>query len=82
MSHTYGMTIRTTIDLPSALHERLRREAHESRTSMKRLIVAAVEDRCRTNKQRRILTGPLVTKPLKLGPRFPDKETPYDLLLP
>jgi hypothetical protein len=80
--YIYGVTIRTTIDLPVALHAQLRRQAVAGGTSMKKLIVRALEHNGRPATAKRTYRGPLINGKGRLGPRFPKDETPYDLLLP
>jgi len=80
--YIYGMTIRTTIDLPVALHAQLRRQAVAGGTSMKKLIVRALEQSSDSRPLRRTFSGPLIKGKGRPGPRFPKDETPYDLLLP
>ena len=66
------MAVRTTVDIPQPLHNRLRRQAQDTGTSMRTLILQALEQ---------TYAEPLVRKTGKLGPRFPVDENPYDLVL-
>jgi hypothetical protein len=43
LCHDYGMAVRTTIDLPEPLHDRLRDRAERSGASIRSLIVDAIE---------------------------------------
>lgn len=75
------MAVRTTVDIPEPLHNRLRRRAQDTGTSMRMLIVQALEQTYAEPRKGKYVTGPLVRKPGKLGPRFPVDENPYDLVL-
>lgn len=74
------MTVRTTVDIPEPLHTELRRRAKQSGTSIRSLIVKAIEQTYSTPKRGRYVTGPLITKKGKRGPRFPTDKTPHDLV--
>ena len=76
------MPVRTTVDIPQPLHDRLRRRAEASGTSIRSLIVTALEQTYAPAKKKKLVTGPLITGKGKLGPRFPIDETPYDLIFP
>jgi hypothetical protein len=80
MRHNYGMSVRTTIDLPDDLYELIRRRAASDRTSVRALVVGAVERRY----GRRARRKPVLERPVpgagKPGPLCPDTENPYDLL--
>jgi hypothetical protein len=75
------MAVQTTLEIPEALHDRLRRQAEESGSTIGELIVRALEHQYGTRKTER-LTGPLIMGKGKLGPLFPTDETPHDLILP
>ena len=75
------MAVRTTVDIPEPLHNRLRRRAQDTGTSMRMLIVQALERTYAEPRKGKYVTGPLVRKTGKLGPRFPVDENPYDLIL-
>jgi hypothetical protein len=75
------MAVRTTVDIPEPLHNRLRRRAQDTGTSMRMLIVQALEQTYAEPRKGKYVTGPLVRKTGKLGPRFPVDENPYDLVL-
>jgi hypothetical protein len=75
------MAVRTTVDIPEPLHNRLRRRAQDTGTSMRMLIVQALEQTYAEPRKGKYVTGPLVRKTGKLGPRFPVDENPYDLIL-
>lgn len=75
------MAVRTTVDIPDTLHDSLRHKAHESGTSIRALIVSALEQ-VYSERKGRTVTGPLVKGPAKPGPRFPKDENPHDLILP
>lgn len=76
------MAIRTTVDIPEPLHAALRLRARQSGTSIRALVVGALEQAYAAPKKGRRVTGPMITGKGKLGPRFPVDETPYDLILP
>jgi len=76
------MSIRTTVDIPEPLHSRLRHRAENSGTSIRALIVRALEQVYRDNEDRHPVTGPLVRLNGKKGPHFPVDENPHDLILP
>ena len=65
------MTVRTTIDVPRELHDALRARAEQTGTSIRSLVIGAIEP-----KKGAYVTGPLVTGPGKLGPSFPQDENP------
>ena len=75
------MPVRTTVDIPEPLHDRLRRRAESSGTSIRSLIVRAIEETYAEPKKGERVTGPLVRTKGKLGPRFPVDENPHDLVL-
>jgi hypothetical protein len=75
------MAVRTTVDIPEPLHDQLRRRAEDTGTSMRMLIVQALEQTYSEPRKRKYVTGPLVRKTGKLGPRFPVDENPHDLVL-
>jgi hypothetical protein len=75
------MAVRTTVDLPEPLHDRLRDRAQTSGVSIRSLIVRAVEQTYAEAKKGRPVTGPLIIGTGKLGPRFPVDENPHDLIL-
>ena len=78
--HNYGMSIRTTVDVPEDLYEALRTLAAAQRTSIRSLIVDAVAGKFGRGKERIPVTGPPVSGSGKPGPLCPDRENPYDLL--
>jgi hypothetical protein len=76
------MAIRTTVDIPEPLHDRLRQRAESAGTSIRSLIVRAIEEAYTEPKKGERVTGPLIRTKGKLGPRFPVDENPYDLIFP
>jgi hypothetical protein len=76
------MAVRTTVDIPEPLHDRLRHTAESSGTSIRSLIVRAIEQVYTGSEKGQPVTGPLVRLSGKVGPRFPMDETPHDLILP
>ena len=75
------MAVRTTVDIPEPLHDRLRERAEKSGTSIRALIVRAIEETYTMQTKGDRVNGPLVKGPGKLGPRFPRDENPHDLVL-
>ena len=75
------MAVRTTVDIPEPLHERLRDRAERSGTSIRSLIVRALEETYAEPKKGRRVTGALITCKGKRGPLFPVDETPHDLII-
>jgi hypothetical protein len=76
------MAIRTTIDISETLHDRLRHRAEQSGASIHSLIIKALQQIYTEPKKGDYVTGPLVTGPGKLGPAFPEDETPDALVFP
>ena len=75
------MAVRTTVDIPEPLHDRLRNRAERSGASIRSLIVRAIEQAYPdTNKSGDCLTRPLVQSSGKLGPAFPEDENPHDFV--
>jgi len=74
------MTIRTTVDIPGPLHDKLRHRAEQSGTSIRALVIRAIEQAYSVEKRGGYVTGPLVAGPGKLGPAFPEDENPHDLV--
>jgi hypothetical protein len=74
------MTIRTTVDIPEPLHNRLRHRAESSGTSIRSLIVQAIEQAYSGPSKGAPVTGPLVRRSGKLGPQFPVDENPHDVV--
>ena len=74
------MAIRTTVDIPEPLHDRLRHRAERSGTSIRALIVRAIEQVYSEGKKSAYVTGPMITGSGKLGPKFPKDENPHDLV--
>jgi hypothetical protein len=76
------MAIRTTVDIPEPLHDILRHRAAQSRTSIRALIIRALEQTYNTRSKGAYVTGPLIKgkRNAKLGPSFPKDENPHDLV--
>jgi len=75
------MAVRTTVDIPKSVHDNLRRRATRSGTSIRALIIRAIELTYGESKSGDYVRGPLVTGSGKLGPRMPVDENPHDLVL-
>jgi len=76
------MAVRTTVDIPEPLHDRLRNQAERSGASIRSLIVRAIEQAYPdTDKSGDYLTRPLISGSGKLGPAFPEDENPHDFVL-
>jgi len=74
------MAVRTTVDIPEPLHDELRHRAHQSGTSIRALIVKAIEQAYSNRKTGDYVTAPLIKGRGKLGSRFPKDENPHDLV--
>ena len=77
------MAVRTTIEIPEPLHDLLRRRARRSGTSIRSLIVQAVEQTYhapKPKKEKRV-TGPMIKGTGKLGPAFPVDKNPHEFVL-
>jgi hypothetical protein len=75
------MAVRTTVDLPEPLHDRLRRRAERSGASIRSLIVYAIEQTYPGAAKGKPVAGPLIRIPGKRGPRYPTDENPHDLVV-
>jgi len=76
------MAVRTTVDIPEPLHQRLRQRAESSGTSIRSLIVRAIEETYTEPKKGERVTGPMIRGKGKRGPQYPVDENPYDLVFP
>lgn len=74
------MAVRTTVDIPEPLHDRLRHRAQSSGVSIRSLIVRALEQAYTEPAKGTRVTGPLIRAKGKRGPRFPKDENPYDFM--
>jgi len=74
------MSVRTTIDIPDELYESLRRRAASERTSIRSLVIGAVEQRFSNRRQRTPVLSPPVPCSGKPCPVCPGKENPYDFI--
>jgi metal-responsive CopG/Arc/MetJ family transcriptional regulator len=74
------MSVRTTVDIPDSLYDRLKRRSESSGASIRSLIVRAIDERYTESGKKQLVTGPMVRGSGKLGPRFPKDENPYDLV--
>lgn len=74
------MSVRTTVDIPEPLHDRLKHRAQSSGVSIRSLIVRALEQTYAAPAKGTYVTGPMIRTKGKRGPRFPKDENPYDLI--
>jgi hypothetical protein len=74
------MAVLVTVDIPELLHDKLRRRAESSRTSVRSLIVQAIEQTYAEPRKGRLVTGPLIRATGKRGPLYPIDENPHDLI--
>jgi hypothetical protein len=74
------MAVRTTVDIPEPLHDRLRHRAEQSGVSIRALIIRAIEQAYIERGKGDYVKGPLVKGKGKLGPSFPRDENPHDLV--
>jgi hypothetical protein len=74
------MSIRTTVDIPDPLHDALRERAERTGSSIRSLIIRAIEQTYAIGKHGRYVTGALVKTKGKLGPDFPVNENPHDIV--
>jgi hypothetical protein len=74
------MPVRTTVDIPEQLHDALRQRAQRSGTSVRSLIVKAIERSYSQPKKGDYVTAAPVQGKGKLGPAFPKDENPHDLV--
>ena len=74
------MAVRTTIDIPEPLHDRLRARAERSGASIRSLIVRAIEQTYPGSTKGRPVTGPLIRGTRQRGPQYPTDENPHDVV--
>lgn len=74
------MAVRTTVDIPEPVHEALRERAQRTGSSIRALILRAIEETYETRRKGAFVKGPLVRGPGRLGPKFPKDENPHDLV--
>jgi hypothetical protein len=63
------------------LYEALRRRAAGERSSIRSLVIGAIEQKFGEKRKRTPVLAPPVPGTGKPGPRCPDRENPYDLVL-
>lgn len=76
------MAIRTTVDIPEPLHEVLRHRAAQSGTSLRAVILRALEETYATRSKGVYVTGPMIKRKrgAKVGRLYPKDENPHDLV--
>jgi hypothetical protein len=75
------MAVRTTVDIPEPLHDRLKQRSEASGASIRSLIVRSLEETYAEPKKGRRVTGPLICDKGKRGPLYPVDENPHDLVI-
>ena len=76
------MAVRTTVDIPEPLHNQLRQRAENTGTSIRSLIVEAIEQAYSVARKGKMVTGPMIKAGGRRGPLYPTDENPYDLIFP
>lgn len=82
LCHNYVMAVRTTVDIPEPLHDQLRQRAENTGTSIRSLIVEAIEQAYSVARKGKMVTGPMIKAGGRRGPLYPTDENPYDLIVP
>lgn len=72
--------MRTAIEIPDKLYETLRRRAASEHTSIRSLVVEALEAKYNRQRRRSPVLKPPVRGRGKPGPRRLGRENPYDIL--
>ena len=75
------MAVRTTVDIPEPLHDRLRQRAERSGRSIRSLIICAIQEVYNDSARSQYVTGPILSGSGALGPAFPTDENPHELVL-
>jgi len=73
------MAVRTTVDIPEPLHDQLRQRAENNGTSIRSLIVEAIEQAYSVARKRKMVTVPMIKAGGRRGPLYPTDKNPYDL---
>jgi hypothetical protein len=76
------MSVRVTIEIPRTLHDRLRQRAKSNGTTIRSLILQAIEETYPEIGNGARVTGPMIVGKGERGPRFPVDENPHDLIFP
>lgn len=76
------MAVRTSIDIPEPLYQALRERAVQQRTSIRAIVLRAIEQHVNPQVGGQFVTGPLLDFNGEVGPLFPVNENPHDLILP
>ena len=74
------MQVRTTVDIPGDLRDKLRRRAEQTGASIRSLVIGAIEQVYSDPKKDAFVTGPPVSGDGALGPAFPVDENPHDFV--
>ena len=74
------MAVRTTVDIPELLHDEIRQRAHQSGTSMRLLIIRALEQSYGKTGKTQVVIGPIIPDRGTRGPLYPGDENPHDLV--
>lgn len=74
------MPVRTTIDIPDALHDTLRARAEQTGKSIRSLVISALEQAYSGREKGKYVTGPMIKGGGKRGPAYPTDENPHDLV--
>jgi len=76
------MAVRTTVDIPEDLHSVLKDRALRTGSSIRALVVDALEESYRPKKKGRLITGPFLKLKGKPGPLMALDRNPHELILP
>jgi hypothetical protein len=80
LCHNYGMSVRTTIDIPDQLYSTLRQRSAREKVSIRSLVIMSIEEKFQPKRRRVPVTGPIIKGKGKPGPLCPTTENPYDLI--
>lgn len=77
--HNSGVSVRTTIEIPGDLYEALRHCAATEQTSIRSLVIDAIEAKFKRKEKRQPMLSPPVPATGKPGPLSPDTANPYGI---